>query len=330
LDAAFPPLFPAYRAPAWLPGGHPQTVWPFLLHALGNGAPGVALRRERWERADGDFSDLDWLDGPADAPLVVLFHGLEGSARSHYAVSLMARLRTRGWRGVVAHFRGCSGAPNRLPRAYHAGDSAEVAALLERARHAAGAAPLHAVGVSLGGNALLKWLGESGPTAAALVDRAAAVSPPVDLAAAGRCLDRGGNRLYTAHFLRSLKAKARRMRAAFPGLLDNVDLDGIRTLHDYDDRVTAPLHGFAGVEDYWARCASKPFLKGIALPTLIVHARNDPFLPATAMAGPQDVSAAIRLDYPEEGGHAGFLAGPFPGRLDWLPERLLAFLADAI
>ncbi len=147
-----------YRAPWWLPGGHLQTLWAYFLPI-----PPIGLRRERWERADGDFNDLAWLDGPPDAPLVVLFHGLEGSAHSHYAVSLMCALRARGWRGVVAHFRGCSGTPNRLPRAYHAGDSAEIAALLAHVHSKAHPAPLYAVGVSLGGNALLKWLGEYGP-----------------------------------------------------------------------------------------------------------------------------------------------------------------------
>jgi len=287
--------------------------------------PAIDLRWERWERSDGDFNDLAWLDGPLEAPLVVLFHGLEGSARSHYAVSLMQALRARCWRGVVAHFRGCSGTPNRLPRAYHAGDSAEIAALLAHLRPQAGAAPLYAVGVSLGGNALLKWLGEYGDRAQSYVARAAAVSAPVDLPAAGRALDRGLNRLYAWHFLKSLKAKMRQKRAAHPAHLGHLDLSGIWSLRAFDDRVTAPLHGFRDVEDYWTRSASKPYLRHIAVPTLIVHARNDPFMPSAAMAGPDEVSPAVTLDYPATGGHAGFPCGPFPGRLDWLPQRLLAY-----
>ncbi len=188
-------------------------------------------------------------------------------------------------------------------------------------------APLYAVGVSLGGNALLKWLGESGAGARQLVDRAAAVSAPVDLPAAGACLDRGLNRLYTAHFLNTLKAKIRAKRVAFPRELGRVSLTGVFTLRAFDDRVTAPLHGFRDVEDYWTRSASKPWLKAIALPTLLLHARNDPFLPRSAMAGPDDVSGAVLLDYPEAGGHAGFPSGPFPGHLDWLPRRLIGFFA---
>lgn len=210
---------------------------------------------------------------------MVLFHGLEGGSRSHYARALTHALRARGWRGVVAHFRGCSGEPNRLPRAYHAGDSAEIATLVEHLHARSGAAPLYAVGVSLGGNALLKWLGESGAGARQLVDRAAAVSAPVDLPAAGVCLDRGLNRLYTAHFLNTLKAKIRAKRVAFPRELGRVSLTGVFTLRAFDDRVTAPLHGFLDVEDYWTRSASKPWLKAIALPTLLLHALNAP-LPA--------------------------------------------------
>lgn len=311
---------PAYRAPWWLPGGHLQTIWPYL-----RGAPAIALRRERWERADGDFNDLDWLDAPAESPLVVLFHGLEGGSRSHYARALMHALREIGWRGVVAHFRGCSGEPNRLPRAYHAGDSAEIAALLAHLRHQAGTAPLYVVGVSLGGNALLKWLGEWGPRAEAYVRRAAAVSAPLDMVAAGQALDRGVNRLYAWHFLASLKRKIRQKRAAHVAHLGHLCLTGLWSLRAFDDRITAPLHGFADALDYWQRASAKPLLTHIRVPTLVLNARNDPFLPARALPDAAVVSPQVTLDYPATGGHVGFLTGPFPGRLDWLPRRLLAF-----
>src|SRR5512134_361226 len=194
----------SYSAPWWLPGGNAQTVYA----ALAAPRPRVAYRRERWDTPDGDFIDLDWIDPPSlvthhsslgDPPLVVLFHGLEGSSRSHYALALMAEVRDRGWRGVVVHFRGCGGELNRLPRAYHSGDSAEVDWILRRLRPRN--PRLYAVGVSLGGNALLKWLGETGASAAAVLDAAAAVSAPVDLMAAGDALDRGFNLVYVRHFL---------------------------------------------------------------------------------------------------------------------------------
>lgn len=259
--------------------------------------------------------------------MVVLFHGLEGGSRSHYARALMRALRHIGWRGVVAHFRACSGEPNRLPRAYHAGDSTEIGEILAHLRPRAGRAPLYAVGVSLGGNALLKWLGEAGEAAQAVVARAAAVCAPLDLSAAGYALDRGLNRLYTLHFLASLKPKLRHKRRTLAPRLDHIDLSGIWSMRAFDDRVTAPLHGYRDALDYWRRASARPWLAHIAVPTLVLNARNDPFLPASALPSATEAAASVRLEYPPEGGHVGFLTGPFPGRIDWLPRRLLRYLA---
>lgn len=311
----------SYRAPAWLPGGHLQTLFASLFVRT----PRVAYRRERLELADGDFLDFDWVDGPRDAPVVVLFHGLEGSARSPYARSLMAAVRARGWGGTVAHFRGCSGEDNRLPRAYFAGDSTDIAHTLHhvRARHAG--VPLYAVGVSLGGNALLKWLGERSEAAGELVAAAAAVSAPLDLAAAGHALDRGFNRrVYTAHFLATLKKKALDKARRFPGLLDPGAVAAATTFREFDTLVTARLHGFRDADDYWTRVSSKPLLKAITVPTLVLNAKNDPFLPASTLPSDTDVSPAVVLEQPATGGHVAFPSAPFPGNLDWLPLRLMA------
>ncbi|NTV94533.1 MAG: hydrolase [Thiobacillus sp.] len=313
-----------YRAPAWLPGGDLQTIW-----AVAIPRPRVAYRRERWELPDGDFIDLDWLDGPAGAPLVVLFHGLEGNSDSHYARFLMAALKRRGWRGVVVHFRGCSGEINRLPRAYHSGDSAEIEAVLGHLHAGNGGAPLHAVGVSLGGNALLKWLGERGAAAGQWLHRAAAVSAPLDLPAAGATLDRGFARIYGLRFLGTLKRKALAKIGRHPLPYDRKTLARVTTLHAFDSVVTAPLHGFRDADDYWTRCASKPHLKAIALPTLVLNARNDPFMPAASLPGPAEVSASVTLEFPGQGGHVGFVSGPPPGNQDWLAGRLLDFLATS-
>ncbi len=318
--------FPAYRAPRWLPGGHVQTLWPLLIRT----AP-AGLRRERWDTPDGDFIDIDWADAPdgaPDAPLVLLFHGLEGSSASHYATALMAELTASGWAGGVAHFRGCSGEPNRLPRAYHSGDSAEIDWILRRLRHAHPQRRLCAAGVSLGGNALLKWLGEQGGDAAVIVDAAAAISAPLDLTACGHHLGRGFNRVYTQHFLRTLKPGAAEKLRRFPGLFDGSRMARARNLHDFDDAVTAPLHGFRDVADYWRRASAKPFLSGIRVPTLLLNACNDPFLPAHVLPQAGEVSAAVTLEQPQEGGHVGFVSGAWPGRLDWLPRRLLHFFAQ--
>lgn len=315
---------PDYTPPRWLLGRHLQTIWPVILPR-----PRVAYRRERWELPDGDFLDLDWLDGPVNAPLVVLFHGLEGSARSHYARSLMAALRARNWRGVVVHFRGCSGESNRLARAYFAGDSTEVDYVVRRLRNVNGTPPLYAVGVSLGGNALLKWLGEQGDAATGVVARAVAVSAPLDLNACGDALERGFNRVYTAHFLVTLKAKARARLRHHPELCDPNRLVRANTIRAYDDIVTAPLHGYRDAEDYWRRCSSKPFLKTIRVPTLVLNARNDPFMPDHVLPGAHEASEAVILEFPEQGGHVGFVAGGFPGSLDWLPRHILGFLSKS-
>ena len=313
---------PPYHAPAWLPGGHVQTIYANLMIRV----PPVASRRERLELADGDFLDFDWVDGIAGAPVVVLFHGLEGSADSLYARALMAQVRARGWHGVVAHFRGCSGEDNRLPRAYFAGDSDDIDRMLRHVKSQHADAPVHAVGVSLGGNALLKWLGEQGDRACGLVECAAGVSAPVDLTAAGNALDRGFNRrVYTARFLVTLKKKALEKARQFPGTLDAKAISAATTFREFDTLVTARLHGFRDAEDYWLKVSSKPLLKSITAPTLIINAKNDPFLPASALPTVADISPAITIEQPETGGHVSFPSGPFPGNLDWLPRRLMQY-----
>jgi uncharacterized protein len=317
-----------YRAPTWLRGGHAQTIWPAFMRL-----PAVALRRERVEIDDGDFWDFDWLDAPAhaNAPLVVLLHGLEGSAASPYARAFCIHLTALGWRGVIPHFRGCGGTPNRLPRAYHSGDHDEAAAILAavRARVAADAI-VYAAGVSLGGSVLLNWLGRWGHDAHRFVRAAAAVSAPLDLSAAGYAIGVGANRLYTHYFLRTLKPKALAMAGRYPGLLDVRRVRAVRTMWDFDDVVTAPLHGFAGADDYWTRGSSKPWLAHINVPTLVVNARNDPFIPASSLAHRGEVSAVVTLEQPTDGGHAGFVTGHAPGQLDWVPRRLTQFFADVV
>ena len=256
---------------------------------------------------------------------MVLFHGLEGSSRSHYAVALMAAVRGAGWRGVVVHFRGCSDEPNRLPRAYHSGDTQEIDWIVRRLRAQNAASPLLATGVSLGGNALLKWLGDCGESATRIVDAAVAISVPLDLMATGNALGQGFNLVYTRNFLATLRAMSLAKLARFPGLYDANAVRASRTLREFDDLVTAPLHGFKNTDDYWTRGSSKPGLKNIRVPTLILNARNDPLVPASALPRAGEVSAAVTLEQPEQGGHAGFVSGRFPGNLDWLPARVLEF-----
>lgn len=310
----------AYRAPRWLPGGHLQTIYASLFIRV----PALAYRRERLELGDGDFLDFDWVDGAPGRPALVLFHGLEGNAESAYARDLMAHVRRRGWNGAVAHFRGCSGEDNRLPRAYFAGDSADIEHALRHVKSRHPEAAVYAVGVSLGGNALLKWLGEAGAAAGALLTRAASVSAPLDLTAAGRALDRGFNRrVYTARFLASLKRKALDKARRFPGTLDARAIAAASTFREFDTLVTARLHGFRDADDYWLRVSSKPGLRSITVPTLVINAKNDPFLPSAALPTAADVSSAVTLEQPDTGGHVAFPSGPFPGNVHWLSRRLM-------
>ena len=306
-----------YRAPSWLPGGHLQTIYPATCVAK----PEVAYRRERWHSQDGDFIDVDFVDGQPGKPLVVLFHGLEGSSHSHYARSLMAALKARGWSGAVPHFRGCSGEPNLAPRFYHSGDAHEVDWIVRKLR-ARAPGPLLAAGVSLGGNALLRWLGESGH-GAEIVDGACAISAPLDLARGGEALSSGFNMVYTRMFLQTLKPKCLAKLEQFPGLFDREALMRARDLYAFDNVVTAPLHGYRDTDDYWHRASARHVLDAITVPTLVLNARNDPFLPGAHL--PQRASQAVTLEYPEHGGHVGFAAGPFPGRIDWLPQKILHF-----
>ena len=290
--------------------GHLETIRAALVPP-----PPVPFRRERWETPDGDFIDVDFSGDPAIARTMVVFHGLEGCSDSHYARRIARELPAAGWRVAIPHWRGCSGEPNRKPRAYHSGDSAEVDWIVRNFSH-----PVDAVGFSLGGNALLKWLGERGNAASTLVRRAAAVSAPLDLAAAGRALDRGLNRLlYTRMFLGTLKPKSLAKLALFPDLFDAQRVRTARTFREFDDVFTAPLHGFRDVDHYWTSASSGPWLEHITVPTLVLNARNDPFLPEQALvAAAQRASKAVLLEFPRHGGHVGFHSR-------WLAQRLIDF-----
>ena len=307
-----------YAAPAWLPGGHLQTIWPALFLQR----PALSFRRERWNTPDQDFIDLDFIDGEPGQPVLILFHGLEGSSGSHYARALMQAARERGWSGVVPHFRGCSGEMNLAPRFYHSGDSGEIHWILQGLRKRFHDRPLYVAGVSLGGNALLRWLGESGGSAG-FVSAAAAVSAPLDLVQGGAGLSRGLNRLYTRMFLNTLKPKCLQKLAQYPDLFDRNRLLAAKNLYEFDNVVTAPLHGYRDTDDYWHRASARHVLHDIRVRTLVLNARNDPFLPGRYL--PPDAAPCVTLDYPEHGGHVGFTSGRLPGHLQWLPARLLNF-----
>ena len=321
-----------YAAPWWLPGGNAQTIWA-AIGARRRLGPRPRWRRERWTTPDGDFVDLDWAaDTTADdvRPLLVLFHGLEGSSRSHYAQAFADFARERGIAFVVPHFRGCSGELNHGPRAYHSGDHEEVGWILARLRQRR-RGPLLAVGVSLGGNALLRWAGEAGHAASATVGAVAAVCAPLDLAAGSRAIGRGFNRfVYTAMFLRSMKPKALAKLRQHPGLFDAVRLAAARDLYQFDDVFTAPLHGFRDADDYYRQASAKPVLQRIRIPALVLNARNDPFVPAASLPAQREVGEHVTLWQPAEGGHVGFPAGAFPGHVRAMPAQVGGWLLDQL
>ena len=325
-----------YVAPFWLPGGQLQTMWPALYSRRVVG-PLPVYRRERWDTPDGDFVDVDFLRREHDAaagttargaarPLLVVFHGLEGSSRSHYGQAFAGLARDRGWACVLPHFRGCSGEINRAPRAYHSGDHAEIGWVLQRLR-AAHHGPMLAVGVSLGGNALLRWAGEVGTDAARFVDAVAAVCAPTDLAAGAHAIGRGVNRhIYTRMFMKTLVPKALDKLAQYPGLFDRQALLRARDLYDFDNVFTAPLHGFKNTEDYWQRASAKPLLAQICIPALVLNAANDPFVPAMSLPRAGKVGPFVTLWQPPQGGHVGFPQGRPPGDVRAMPAAVTEWL----
>lgn len=308
------PFAAGYRAPHWLPGGHAQTIWAALAARRHRGTP-PRWRRERWTTPDGDFIDVDHAEHPTppDAPQLVLFHGLEGSSSSQYAQAFADWAAAAGVCLSVPHFRGCSGELNLAPRAYHSGDHAEIDWILARFATTAPHRPLLAAGVSLGGNALLRWAGEHGEAAARRVRAVAAVCSPLDLAAGGVALGRGFSRaVYTRMFLNTMVPKALRKLQQHPGLFDREALLAARTLHAFDNVFTGPLHGFRDADHYWAEASAKPVLRDVRVPALALNARNDPFVPAASLPGPRDVSARITLWQPAQGGHVGFPVSQAP------------------
>jgi predicted alpha/beta-fold hydrolase len=314
-----------YRAPRWLVGGNAQTIWPALFSKRFTGAA-PTYRRERWATPDADFIDVDWQGEDSSTPLLVLFHGLEGSSGSHYAQAFAHWARHNGWRFVVPHFRGCSGELNLAPRAYHSGDFEEIGWVLQRLR-SMHSGKIAAVGVSLGGNALLRWAEEAGDSAAQTASVVCAVSSPIDLAAGGRAIGEGFNRqVYTRMFLRSMKPKALRKLAQHPGLFSREKLLAARDLYAFDDVFTAPLHGFKGTDDYWSRGSAKPHLHLIRIPALVLNARNDPFVPGSSLPGQHEVGRHVTLWQPPHGGHVGFPGGSWPGHVHTLPEAVMGWI----
>jgi len=330
-----------YRAPWWLPGGQLQTLWPALYartHPLASSA--ALFQRERWSTPDSDFVDVDFLQtaplaaaGAAQPrPMLVLFHGLEGSSASHYAQAFASWAEQSQVDLAIPHFRGCSGELNLAPRAYHSGDHVEIDWILQRlARRQGPAVSMVAAGVSLGGNALMRWAGEQGTAAARTVKAVASICAPLDLAASGQAIGRGFNRqVYTRMFLRSMKPKAMAKWRQFPGLFDAKRMNAATDLYEFDNVFTAPLHGFTDTRDYWAQASALPHLPHIQIPALALNARNDPFIPVRSLPAVHQVSRHVTLWQPAHGGHVGFASGPAPGELSQMPQAVGGWLMEQL
>lgn len=322
-----------YQAPAWLPGGHAQTIWS-ALKARRRWHPTQPMIRQRWSTPDGDFIDIDQQAASRpDRPMLVMFHGLEGSSASHYAQSFADWSAEHDVNLALPHFRGCSGELNQAPRAYHSGDHEEIDWILQRLRQehqAVGGQTMLAAGISLGGNALMRWAAEQGSLALKQVDAVASICSPLDLMQSGLAIGRGLNRhIYTPMFLKSMKPKAMAKWAQHPGLFDKKALLEAKDLFTFDNVFTAPLHGFKNTVDYWTRASAKPLMREIRVPALALNAMNDPFIPAQSLPRGGDVSSSVTLWQPEQGGHVGFVQGRWPGHVRAMPDAVGAWLMQS-
>lgn len=321
------PVLPtsSYRSPRWLRNAHVQTVWPTLCRRVEK----VGFIRERLDTPDGDFLNLDWLRGSGHGSrLAILSHGLEGNSRRQYMAGMARALYAQGFDVLAWNYRGCGGELNDRPRFYHSGDTGDLRTIL--AQVTAGYESLSLVGFSVGGNVTLRYLGEAPERVDPRVSAAAVFSVPCDLGACAVQLARPMNAFYLGHFLRSLKGKVRAKAVRFPDAFDVSALDAMRDFVEFDGGVTAPMFGFSSAEDYYARASSRPVLGAIRVRTLLVNARDDPFL--TAACFPVDEAArseALHLEIPAHGGHVGFVGGADAATPDgyWSEQRAVEWFA---
>ena len=310
----------------WLKNRHAQTIYPSLPLS---GAPKCTLRRENLELPDGDITVVHWMaSGPtpeSGAPTLIILHGLEGSSESSYARMLLQAAIARGWRAAVLHFRDCGDYRNRLPRRYHAGETNDIRFFLDSLRSESNNGPLIAAGFSLGGSVLLKYLGESGLFTP--LDAAVAVSVPLSLHDSSDALSCGFSKFYNLFLLNKMKMAVRRKFNRHTAAFDWPRTMAARTFAEFDDAVTAPLHGFSGKDEYYDRCSAIGYLGDIRIPTLIVNSLDDPFMTPAAIPAPSGLSDYVQLEVTTHGGHIGFIAGGTPWRPRYyLPERIIGFL----
>jgi predicted alpha/beta-fold hydrolase len=304
----------------WLPGAHAQTIWPSLLRTLVE----IETREERLTLADGDFIDLAWTRGNSNK-IVIVLHGLEGSIDSSYARGMLAAISKKGWRGVFMHFRGCSGEHNLKDRSYHSGETGDLRFLVDTLRKRHPEATLSAVGYSLGGNALLKYLGEYKDNSH--LEAAAAVSVPYTLSNSASKLEKGFSRIYQRHLLNRLVDKTLSKFQDRQAPVDIANINKLNTFKSFDHHITAPIHGFKSGEDYYEQSSSRQYLNKITTPTLLIHSKDDPFMSVDAIPRQDDLSESVTLELSNHGGHVGFVSGNSPWHAKyWLEQRIPEFL----
>lgn len=314
-----PILHSQFKPAWWLRGAHAQTLWSSIVRLK----PRLEIEWQRVELSDGDFIDLAW-SGPKEGKTVLILHGLEGSVNSVYASGLMRELNQRGYRACLMHFRGCSYQPNRLPQWYHSGQSEDPQRILDFLNDQMDIAVYAAVGFSLGGNVLLKWLGEQG--SAMPLQRAAVMSVPFRLDHAAQRMNQGFSRLYQRKLIGIMRQS---YKDKFANILSplNIDIDSLDTFWQFDDQVTSPLHGFKGVDDYYKRASCRQFIRQIRVPTLILHAADDPFMYSHTPPRSDELPDNVWLELTEHGGHVGFISGVIPGMAnDWGVKRLAEWI----
>lgn len=308
----------------WLPSSHLQTLWPAIFRSE---IKGLSFKRERFELPDQDFIDIDWAEHPHEGPIVLILHGFEGSLESHYAKGILRAITNIGWRGAFMYFRGCSGEPNRLPRGYHSGETTDVAYIIQKLREREPNTPIAAIGYSLGGNVLLKWLGETGkenPLKAAV-----AISVPFDLHKASKRIQHGFSRFYQWYLLKCARDRLLQKFVRVAAPIDLSSLAEAHTIREFDHQYTVPLHGFASVDEYYTMTSCGRYLNQIEVPTLVIHAKDDPFMTEDMIPDPNELSPKITLEITENGGHVGFVMGKYPWQPEyWLEKRAPQFLQD--
>ena len=307
-----------YRPSRWLPGPHAQTIWASRFRST----PSPDTKREQVELDDDDFLNLYWLT-QGNGPIVIIVHGLEGDSSSNNVKAMFDVVRKNGWNGVLLLNRNCGGFSNRLQRTYHAGETGDLDFVVNLVKKRFPDVPLMLYGYSLGGNTMLKWLGEKGDHVG--ISAAAAVSIPFDLASSTAILDKGFSKIYQKHFVDLMREAAKRKFRDLAPLFNPGDLNKIKTLWEFDEKVTAPLHGFVNADQYYSESSCKQFLKNICVPTLIMNSLDDPFLERNTFPGPKEVSDMVELEFLQNGGHAAFITGSIWKYFSWIETRIPEF-----